>query len=171
MLDKLKQNKIWLTVIAFGIIIVIILLMMLNQQKQNSPAAQESSYSSSVKASSSSAVDQDKANEKAYAKKAATMKGHVLYMGDNSYFTSWTEQNFKDWAKKYSELSDVEKHNHLEESFGTKEKIVNDKNSFQNPLDEWYKQIVENGVPTNYFSTVKAFNKKYSGINPDDIIK
>lgn len=170
MMDKLKQNKILITVIAFGVVIVIILLMMLNQQNQNSPAAQESSYSSSVKASSSSEVDQDKVNEKAYAKKAATMKGHVLSLGEN-YFTTWTESDFSLWAKKYGSMTEEERHNNVEESFGTKKTIKNDKGSFEYPLDSFYDDILKTGYPSVYYKTVHDFNKRYPGVNPDDIIK
>ncbi|WP_349535472.1 hypothetical protein [Leuconostoc citreum] len=164
MLDKLKQNKIWLTVIAFGIIIVIILLMMLNQQKQNSPAAQESSYSSSVKASSSSAVDQDKANEKAYAKKAATMKGHVL----DGFITSWSKDDFRKWAKEYSSLSDSDKHR-VKSNLGTSKTFANNEIAIDY-LSNYADSVNQNDFESiSYFDTVKEFNKKHPAINPDDL--
>ncbi|MGR8808942.1 hypothetical protein [Leuconostoc citreum] len=170
MMDKLKQNKIWLTVVGFGVLIVIILLMMLNQQKQNSPAAQESSYSSSVKASSSSEVDQDKANEKAYAKKAATLKGHVLARGDKDFFTTWSKEDFRKWAKEYSALSDSDKHK-ASSNLGTSQTISNDDIDIR-PLSNYADAVNNNDFESiSYFETVKEFNQKFSGVDPDDIIK
>ncbi len=39
------------------------------------------------------------------------------------------------------------------------------------PLDNWAKEIQDKGTPSNYFNTVKEFNKQYPGVNPDDIKK
>ncbi|MGR8823218.1 hypothetical protein [Leuconostoc citreum] len=167
MMDKLKQNKIWLTVIVFGVVIVIILLMMLNQQNQNSPAAQESSYSSSVKASSSSEVDQEKVNEKAYAKKASKMKGHVLGISEPLY-TKWSRDDFRRWAKEYSALSDSDKHK-ASSNFGTTQTISNDEIDIR-PLSNYADAVNKDDFESiSYFETVKEFNKKHPAINPDDI--
>ena len=39
-MEKIKQNKIWITIVVIGIIVIGILLAMLHRQKQNSPEAQ-----------------------------------------------------------------------------------------------------------------------------------
>ncbi|MFT8841135.1 MAG: hypothetical protein ABF933_02175 [Leuconostoc citreum] len=172
-MDKIKQNKIWITIVVIGIIVIAILLAMLHQQKQNSPEAQSASYVSSAKAASASTSVQDKNNEKAYAKKAASMQGHVLIMGENQvYFTTWTAKEFKNWASNYLALSEYERHKDgVKESFGTPVNIENSDTNMLYPLDNWAKQIESIGTPSDYFSTVKAYNKQYPGVNPDDIKK
>ncbi|WP_349584348.1 hypothetical protein [Leuconostoc citreum] len=168
-MNKLKENKILLTVIGFGIVIVGILLMMLHQQKQNTPAAQESSYSASVNASSSSQSVQDTNNEKAYAKKAAKMKGHV-YGSLSPHFTTWTKQDFRDWAKKYNSLSDEEKHQ-ASCNFGTSQTTSNDKLD-TTPLDLTAEPILKNDFEgISYYETVADFNKANKGVDPDTIKK
>lgn len=168
-MNKLKENKILLTVIGFGIVIVVILLMMLHQQKQNTPVAQESSYSASVKASSSSQSVQDTNNETAYAKKAATMKGHV-FGGLKAHFTTWTESDFRSWAEKYKSLSDKEKHQ-ASCNFGTSQTVSNDELDTR-PLD-----LIADGVSSEdfsgigYYRTVSDFNKANKGVDPDTIKK
>ncbi|WP_349549712.1 hypothetical protein [Leuconostoc pseudomesenteroides] len=165
-MNKLKENKILLTVIGFGIVIVGILLMMLHQQKQNTPAAQESSYSASVKASSSSQSVQDTNNEAAYAKKAAKMKGHVF----NDYYTTWTKQDFREWAEKYNRLSEAERHQ-ASCNFGTSQTTSND-NMNTTPLDLIAGSIVKNDFKTiGYFETVKEYNQSFKGVDPDTIKK
>lgn len=171
MMEKLKENKIWITVVVFGVIIVGILLLMLHQQKQSTPAAQESSYSSSVQASSSSQESQDKQNEKEYAKKAAKMKGHVLDYGSNrTYYTSWTKSDLKAWAEKYSKLDDAAKRQ-ASTNFGTKETVSNS-NTDTGPLDEYAEPINNNDFSAiDYYETVKDFNKAYPAVDPDTIQK
>ncbi|WP_273711693.1 hypothetical protein [Leuconostoc mesenteroides] len=172
-MEKIKQNKIWITILVIGIIVIGILLAMLHQQKQNSPEAQSSSYVSSAKASCASTSVQDKNNEKAYAKKAAKIKGHVLDFGiGNVYFTTWTKSDFVNWAKKYKATSSNQTHqNGVKESFGTTYSIENDNDTGDYPLDEMANQITSNGALSNYYETVKEFNKKNSGVNPNDIKK
>lgn len=165
-MNKLKENKILLTVIGIGIIIVVILLMILHQQKQNTPAAQESSYSANVKASSSSQSIQDTNNEIAYAKKAAKMKGHVF----NDFYTTWTKQDFRDWAKKYNSLSDAEKHQ-ASTNFGTSQTSSNSN------IDTRTLGLIAEGVMKDdfksigYFETVKEYNQSFKGVDPDTIKK
>jgi len=172
-MEKLKQNKIWLTIIVIGVVIIGILLAMLHQQKQSSPEAQSSSYASSAKAASSSQRVADQNNEKVYAKKASNMKGHVLDLGmSHIYFTTWTKSNFIDWANTYNSVSLKERHqSNTKESFGTKYTIANDNNSGDYPLDDMANQILKNGSLSNYYVTVKDFNKSNPGVNPDDIKK
>lgn len=168
-MNKLKENKIWLTVIGFGIVIVVILLMMLHQQKQNTPAAQESSYSASVKASSSSQSVQDTNNEAAYAKKAAKMKGHV-YGNSSPHFTSWTKQDFRNWAEQYNSLSDKEKHQ-ASCYFGTSLKRANDSLDIT-PLSNIADSILNNDFKSiGYYETVKEYNEYNKGVDPDTIKK
>lgn len=167
-MDKIKQNKIWITIVVIGIIVIAILLAMLHQQKQNSPEAQSASYMSSVKAASASTSVQDKNNEKAYAKKAAEMKGHVY----SDYFTSWSKQDFKNWAKEYLSKPESERHQDgTKESFGTSTSWENSDTNMTYPLDKIAQQIQKDGVATNYYDTVKEFNKSNPGFNPDDIKK
>ncbi|WP_349550014.1 hypothetical protein [Leuconostoc pseudomesenteroides] len=165
-MEKLKKNRIWLTVIGFGIVIVVILLMMLHQQKQATPEAQEASYSSSVKASSISQDAQDTDNEKAYAKKAATMKGHVF----QELFTTWNKDDFRKWANSYNSLSDEDKYK-ASSYFGTSAKYYNlrtDKSTLSNIADS----ILQNDFKSiSYFDTVKEFNKAYPAVDPDTIKK
>ncbi|QEA46274.1 hypothetical protein FGL72_03720 [Leuconostoc citreum] len=167
-MEKIKQNKIWITIVVIGIIVIGILLAMLHQQKQNSPEAQSSSYVSSAKASSASTSVQDKNNEKAYAKKAAKMKGHVY----SDYFTSWSKQDFKNWANEYLAKPESERHQDgVKESFGTSTSWENSDTNMTYPLDKIANQIQTDGVATNYYDTVKEFNKANPGFNPDDIKK
>jgi len=167
-MEKIKQNKIWITILVIGIIVIGILLAMLHQQKQNSPEAQSSSYVSSAKASSASTSDQDKNNEKAYAKKAAKMSGHVY----GSYFTTWTEQDFINWANEYLSKTESERHQDgVKESFGTSDTIENSRTTVDYPLDDIANQIKDDGYVADYYKTVKDFNKKNPGVNPDDIRK
>lgn len=169
-MEKLKENKIWITVIVFGIIIVGILLLMLKQQKESTPAGQESSYSASVKASSSSQLTQDQKNVKSYARKASKMKGSVIVIGDNAYFTDWHKSDFVQWANSYNALTDAQKHN-ASSNFGTSKTIANDSIDV-NPLSKRADSIVSNDyVNSIYFETIKAYNKAYPAVNPDDIIK
>lgn len=172
-MEKLKQNKIWLTIIVIGVVIIGILLAMLHQQKQSSPEAQSSSYASSAKAASSSQRVEDQNNEKVYAKKASKMSGHVLIMGENEvYFTNWTSTEFNRWATDYINQAEVDKHKDgVKESFGTPIYIENSRTKMLYPLDNWAKQIKSTGKPSDYFDTVKAFNTAYPGVNPDDIKK
>ncbi|BAX72857.1 hypothetical protein [Leuconostoc mesenteroides] len=171
-MEKIKANKVWITVIVIGVVIIGILLLMLNQQKQATPAAQESSYSASVKASSSSQITQDQENLKLYAKKAAKMKGHVLSMG-HDYFTTWTKKDFQTWAAKYNALSDNDKYD-ASTNFGTSETISNNSMDTR-PLQTMADTITAGDFKTvgggGYYETVTAFNKAYPAVNPDDIIK
>lgn len=144
---------------------------MLHQQKANSPEAQSASYASSMKASSESIVVQDKDNEKAYAKKAAKMEGHVIIMGENEvYFTDWTNKNFQTWADNYLAMPQANRHKDgIKENFGTKVFITNSDTNMIYPLDNWANQVKVNGKPSDYFTTVAEYNKAYPGANPDDI--
>ncbi|MGR8861854.1 hypothetical protein [Leuconostoc citreum] len=167
-MEKLKQNKIWLTIIVIGVVIIGILLAMLHQQKQSSPEAQSSSYASSAKAASSSQRVEDQNNEKVYAKKASNMKGHVY----SEYFTTWSENDFKAWANKYMNQPESERHKDgVSESFGTSTSWKNSRTNMVYPLDKIAKQIQSDGYVFNYYKTVKDFNKDYPGVNPDDIKK
>ncbi|MCT4413303.1 hypothetical protein [Leuconostoc pseudomesenteroides] len=171
-MEKMKQNKIWITIVVIGIIVIAILLAMLHQQKQNSPEAQSSSYVSSAKASSASTSVQDKSNEKTYAKKAAQMDGHIIVMDDGYYFTSWSEKDFQNWANNYLSMSEDSRHKDgVQESFGTSSSIENSRSTLSYPLDSWAQDIKDKGTPSDYFATVKQFNKQYPGVNPDDIKK
>ncbi|MDI6666683.1 MULTISPECIES: hypothetical protein [Leuconostoc] len=171
-MEKIKQNKIWITIVVIGIIVIGILLAMLHQQKQNSPEAQSSSYVSSAKASSASTSVQDKNNEKAYSKKAAKMSGHVLEINGKEYFTSWAKADFQKWANSYMSMNLDDRHKDgVKESFGTSTTIENSDTQMLYPLDNWAKEIQDKGTPSNYFNTVKEFNKQYPGVNPDDIKK
>lgn len=171
-MEKIKQNKIWITILVIGIIVIGILLAMLHQQKQNSPEAQSSSYVSSAKASSPSTSVQDKNNEKAYAKKAAKMSRHVIVMDDGYYFTNWGEKDFQTWANNYLLMSEESRHKDgVQESFGTSSIIKNSRSTLSYPLDYWAQDIKDKGTPSDYFATVKKFNKQYPGVNPDDIKK
>ncbi|CAM3167536.1 hypothetical protein [Leuconostoc rapi] len=165
-MEKLKQNKIWITIVVIGVVVIAILLAMLHQQKQSTPEAQSSSYIASEKASSASTSVQDTNNEKVYAKKAAKMKGHVY----NDYFTTWTKQDFINWANNYLAKPESERHQDgVKESFGTSNTVENSR--IDMPLDDIAKQIKTDGYPENYYETVKAYNKDYAGMNPDDIKK
>lgn len=172
-MEKLKQNKIWITIVIIGIIVIAILLAMLHQQKQNSPEAQSSSYASSVKASSASTSIQDQNTEKAYAKKAAKMKGHVLARGaDYAFFTKWSFDEFKayldKWADNYAKLGQKEKYSAALD-FGTS---VATKNSDYDtkPLDSIYDAVKAGKYKDlGYYDTVKDFNKQHSAFDPDDI--
>lgn len=171
-MEKLKENKILITVIVFGIIIVSILILMLKQQKESAPAGQESSYSASVKASSSSQLTQDQENQRKYAKEAQKLKGHVISLGEN-YYTTWTKTDFINWASSYKALSDSEKHN-ASTNLGTSKTISN------NSMDVRPLQTLVDSIDSGdfnelggggYYNTVKEFNKAYPAVNPDDIIK
>lgn len=174
-MGKLKQNKIWITIVIIGIIVIAILLAMLHQQKQNSPEAQSSSYASSVKASSASTSVQDQNTEKAYAKKAAKMKGHVIALGsgDNDvYFTKWTFSDFKNyanqWAEKYSQMTPKQKYS-ASISFGTPDSIKNS-DYYTKALDTIYDEIKAGQYKNlGYYDTVKDFNKEHTMFNPDNI--
>lgn len=167
-MEKIKQNKIWITIVVIGIIVIAILLAMLHQQKQNSPEAQSSSYVSSAKASSASTSVQDKKNEKAYAKKAAKMKGHVF----NQYFTTWSKQDFIKWASNYLDSNKTNKQKDgLKENFGTSTTWQNNFSNADFPLDDIAKQIKADGTVASYYESVKDFNKEHPGVNPDDIKK
>ncbi|MGQ2284441.1 hypothetical protein [Leuconostoc pseudomesenteroides] len=168
-MEKIKANKVWITIIVIGVVIIGILISMLTQQKQANLTEQEASYSASVKASSSSQVTQDQANVKLYAKKAAKMKGHVLSMS-HDYFTTWTKKDFQNWADNYKSLSDTDKHQ-AKTNFGTSHTVENDSID-TTPLDKRADTIISEGVEKiGYYETVKAFNKAYPAVNPDDIIK
>ncbi|MCK8605733.1 hypothetical protein LNP18_06395 [Leuconostoc citreum] len=165
-MNKLKENKVWLTVIGFGVIIVVILFLILQQQKQATPAAQESSYASSVKASSVAQDQQDTDNEAAYAKKAAKMKGHVYCES----YTTWTKQDFRNWAVKYNNLSEDEKH-HASTNFGTSQTTSNSLTDLR-PLGLTAESVLKNDFKTiGYFETVKDFNQSFKGVDPDTIKK
>jgi len=167
-MEKLKQNKIWITIVVIGVVVIAILLAMLHQQKQSTPEAQSSSYIASEKASSASTSVQDTNNEKVYAKKAAKMKGHVY----NDYFTTWTKQDFINWANSYLVKPESERHQDgVKESFGTTTSYMNSSTNMIYPLDDIAKQIKTDGYVSNYYETVKAYNKDYAGMNPDDIKK
>lgn len=174
-MEKLKQNKIWITIMFIGVIVIVILLAMLHQQKQNSPEAQSSSYASSVKASSASTSVQDQNTEKAYAKKAAKMKGHVIDLGsgdDSVYFTKWSFSDFKtyanQWAEKYSQMTQQQKYA-ATISFGTSGTIKN-RDFDTEALDIIYNDIkAGNYDDLGYYDTVKDFNKKHTMFNPDNI--
>lgn len=167
-MEKIMQNKIWFTILVIGIIVIGILLAMLHQQKQNSPEAQSSSYVSSAKASSASTSVQDKNNEKAYAKKAAQMKGHVY----NEEYTTWTKADFQNWSAKYLAMSESDRHKDgVSEKFGTKTAYTNSSTDMIYPLDDIANEIKQKGLPTGYYETIKSFNKEHPGFNPDDIKK
>lgn len=165
-------------IIVFGIIIVAILLAMLHQQKQNSPEGQEASYSKRIEESRDAESKQDANNEKLYAKKAAKMKGHVLDLDKGAYFTSWTKDDFLKWANDYLSRPVSERHTNMTVSYGTNaekygdadKNIKNNKGVEDYPLDEIAELIKNNnGELSNYYETVKDFNKKNPGVNPDDI--
>lgn len=172
-MEKLKQNKIWITIMIFGVIVIAILLAMLHQQKQNSPEAQSSSYMSSVKASSASTSVQDKNTEKAYAKKAAKMKGHVLARGtDYAFFTKWSFSEFKtyldNWAENYAKLGQKEKYS-ARLDFGTSAATKNSDYDTK-PLDSIYDAVKAGKYKDlGYYDTVKDFNKEHTMFNPDNI--
>ncbi|MGX4593616.1 hypothetical protein JNUCC76_06715 [Leuconostoc sp. JNUCC 76] len=175
-MEKIKQNKIWITIVVIGIIVIGILLAMLHQQKQNSPEAQSSSYASSVKASSASTSVKDQNTEKAYAKKAAKMKGHVIVLGSGKndvYFTKWTFSDFKtyanQWAEKYSQMTQKQKYA-ASISFGTPDSIKNSDYDTE-ALDTIYDAVKAGKYKELgcYYDTVKDFNKDNTMFNPDDI--
>ncbi|MBZ5977856.1 hypothetical protein KII91_00675 [Leuconostoc gelidum subsp. gelidum] len=172
-MKKLKENKMWITVVVIGLIVIAILLAMLHQQKQNSPEGQASSYSSSAKTSSAVESNQDEADAKAYAKKAAHMKGHVLDMGaKDMYYTSWSKQDLINWAKEYNSLSDSEKHK-ASTNFGTSTSISNNSLNIQN-LNNASESILKGDFKTfGYYDSVKEFNaqRQNSNFNPDNIQK
>ncbi|CUW11326.1 hypothetical protein [Leuconostoc gasicomitatum] len=171
-MKKLKENKMWITVVVIGLIVIAILLAMLHQQKQNSPESQSSSYSSSAKTSSAVESSQDDADAKAYAKKAAHMKGHVLDMVSDVYYTSWSKQDLINWAKKYNSLSDVEKHK-ASTNFGTSRTISNDSLDIQT-LNNASESILKGDFNKfGYYDSVKEFNaqRQHSNVNPDNIQK
>ena len=172
-MEKLKQNKIWITIVVIGVVVIAILLAMLHQQKQSTPEAQSSSYIASEKASSASTSVQDTNSEKDYAKKAAKMKGHVVQMTDGDYFTKWDKQDFVNWANSYLAKPESERHQDgVKESFGTSSFIENSYTQAVYPLDHYAEAIKKNSnSPDGYFATVKEFNKQYAGVNPDDIKK
>lgn len=166
-MEKLKQNKIWITIVIIGIIVIAILLAMLHQQKQNSPEAQSSSYASSVKASSASTSVQDQNNEKAYAKKAAKMKGHVY----GKYFTTWTKKDFIDWANNFMSQPESKRHQMgLRENFGTSDYYENNETGVY-VLEEIAEQIKKDGYVANYYATVKDYNKAFPADDPSDLKK
>lgn len=174
-MEKLKQNKIWLTIIVIGVVIIGILLAMLHQQKQSSPEAQSSSYASSTKAASSSQKIEDQNNEKAYAKKASTMKEHVIVMGSGAGDVFFTKMNLNEftnmmnsWADNYSKMTEKQKYS-ASISMGTPEEHSNSQFDTK-PLDSIYNSFKSGDYEAvGYYETVKAFNKSYSAFNPDDI--
>lgn len=176
-MEKMKQNKIWITILVIGIIVITILLAMLHQQKQNSPEAQSSSYVSSAKASSASTSVQDQNTEKNYAKKAAKMKGHVIVIGSDVgsiFFTNMSLSDFKatmnSWATSYEKMTVKEKYA-ASVSMGTPKSISNAQYDTQ-PLDTLYDSIkAEKYQDAGYYESVKEFNKNYPAFNPDDIKK
>lgn len=171
-MEKLKQNKVWITIVIFGVIIVGILLVMLNQQHQSSPEGQTSSYSSSAQSSSAAESKKDEANAKAFTKKAATMTGHVMSWGRSGYFTTWTKADFIKWANEYNNLSELDKRK-ASTNFGTSFTSKNDSLD-TSLLDNIAKSVLSGDFKSiGYYETVKAFNadKKNSNVNPDDIKK
>lgn len=171
-LKKIKENKVFVAVVFFGVIIVSILVALLHQQNQSSPESQEASYSASIEESRKAESDQDVANEKLYAKKAAKMKGHVYDMGGSVYISSWSKTDLINWAKEYSNLSESEKYK-ASTNFGTSKTVSNDRMD-KSTLDTVAKAILNGDFKSiGYYDTVKEFNKNpaNSGFNPDDIIK
>lgn len=165
-MNKIKKNKLWLTVVGFGIIIVIILSLILLNQNKAKPESEAASFQSSVKASSSSQKNQDEENQKKYTKEAAKMKGHVF----SEYISSWTKEDFRKWAQEYSSLSENDKHK-AETNFGTSTKFANDSLDTRT-LGETAKNVLANDFKViGYYDTVKDFNKEHPAINPDDIKK
>ncbi|WP_349626087.1 hypothetical protein [Leuconostoc citreum] len=169
-MNKIKKNKLWLTVVGFGIVIVIILSLILLNQNKAKPESETTSFQSSVKASSSSQKNRDEENQKKYAEKAEKMKGHVFGIGTKAQFTNWNKQQFIEWAHQYSLLNEENKHN-ASTNFGTTTTISNDSLD-TSALDEVAKSVISNDFKSiSYFETVKDFNKAYPTVNPDDIKK
>lgn len=169
-MEKIKANKVWITVIVIGVVIIGILLLMLNQQKQANLTEQEASYSASVKASSSSQVTKDQENVKTYAKIAKTLSGSVFLINNEPYFTKWSENDFKNWARSYNSLSDADKQQ-AKTDFGTSRTVENDSIDTRS-LGKRAESIISGDyINVSYFKTVKDYNKAYPAVNPDDIIK
>lgn len=170
-MDKIKKNKMWLTVVGFGIVIVIILSLILLNQNKAKPESETTSFQSSVTASSSSQKNQDEENQKKYAKEADKMKGHVFSVGLNeSYFTTWTKNDFKEWANKYNAMSLDDKHK-AKTNFGTSKTYSNTSIDIK-PLSNTADSVSANDFKSvEYFETVKDFHKAYPAVNPDDIKK
>ncbi|MGO2909120.1 MAG: hypothetical protein ACTICO_08530 [Leuconostoc citreum] len=168
-MDKIKKNKMWLTVVGFGIVIVIILSLILLNQNKAKPESEASSFQSSVKASSLSQKNQDEENQKEYAKEAAKMKGHVLSLGwGDMYFTTWSKDDFTKWANEYNSLSEEAKKS-ASSNFGTSKVRKNDRLN-TNPLDNRAKKITNNDFKSlGYFETVKDFNKAYPRLDPSNL--
>ncbi|MBZ5947929.1 hypothetical protein KII93_05535 [Leuconostoc gelidum subsp. gasicomitatum] len=176
-MEKVKQNKIWITIVVIGVVVIAILLAMLHQQKQSTPEAQSSSYIASEKASSASTSVQDTNNEKAYANKATKMKGHVIVIGSDVgsiFYTNMSLSDFKNtmnsWATSYEKMTVKEKYT-ASVSMGTPKKISNSQYDTQ-PLDTLYDSIkAEKYQDAGYYESVKEFNKSYPAFNLDDIKK
>ncbi|MCK8605677.1 hypothetical protein LNP18_06115 [Leuconostoc citreum] len=168
-MKKIKENKIWFTVIIFGLIIVSILIMILQQQKSSTIQGQEESYSASVRASSSAQESQDEADQNAYAKKAAKMKGRVLHLEGN-YFTTWTKDDFIKWATKYRTLSMSDKQK-AHSNFGTSRTYYEDGITLLH-LNNIAGSIIDNDFSAiGYYSSVEEFNNANPSIDPDTIQK
>mgnify|MGYP001028516403 FL=1 len=168
-MDKIKKNKIWLTVVGFGIVIVIILSLILLNQNKAKPESETPSFQSSVKASSSSQKNQDEENKKRYAKEAAKMKGHVLCTGiDDLYYTTWSKNDFRNWANNYNSLSKEQK-TKASSNFGTSNTRSNNSMDTET-LDVRARNILNDDFKSlGYFETVKDFNKAYPRIDPSNL--
>ncbi|WP_099044431.1 hypothetical protein [Leuconostoc citreum] len=168
-MDKIKKNKMWLTVVGFGIVIVIILLMLLNQENGRNNHSQTNE---TVNTSSSTTTSL----QAKYAKKASHMSGHVIVMPQGYVYTTWTKKDIENWVKQYGEVlskdnsqtfyhdAEINEQKNRSEKFGT-----NYVETGKKSLDNKYSSLTN---PEHYYwSTVADFNKDYPDFNPDDIKK
>ncbi|MCC8439712.1 hypothetical protein CRI85_05065 [Leuconostoc pseudomesenteroides] len=170
-MEKIKQNKIWITIVVIGIIVIAILLAMLHQQKQNSPEAQSERRASSSMSSAKAYSEREAANERKFAKKAAKMKGHVF----GNQFTTWTKTDFINWADNYvkkpiaTNSSAVEKY-----SFGTSHDFLNNElggSAHDTGFDSFAASIHKTRNVPHYYDTVTDWTKDNLGIDPSTIKK
>lgn len=164
-MEKIKQNKLWITIVVIGIIVIGILLAMLHQQKQNSPEAQSSSYASSVKSASDAASIKTAKKVKLYGEKAAKTKGHIY----NGHITTWTEQDFVNWANDYlskpHSINDVGKD---KEKFGTSVEFT-DSDVPDMSISNMANNIHQNGTVDGYYKSFTEYHKDFPDMDPDDI--